>query len=172
MIWFWLLAPIVLIFGLVVFRGAPYVPSRKRQLEQAFSELYELSEKDLLVDIGSGDGVVLRAANQYGAKAVGYELNPILVLISRVLSRGQSNTKTYWADFWRTNWPDETTVVYIFGESRDIAKMADKVARESTRLRKTLHLISLGFEVPGKKPIKSLGAYHLYRFDYLLIAEA
>ena len=78
---------VVLLFGFVVFRGAPYVPSKRRDIKRAFEELYPLDDSDTLVDIGSGDGVVLRMAAKRGAHAVGYELNPILVLVSRWLSR-------------------------------------------------------------------------------------
>src|SRR3990167_11438551 len=82
-------ATILLVFGLVVFRGAPYVPTLRKNLEQGFRDVYPLSERDLLVDIGSGDGVVLRQAAKCGARAIGYELNPFLVVISKLLSRSE-----------------------------------------------------------------------------------
>ena len=81
------IAAVVLLFGFVAFTGAPYVPSRRRDLQKAFDELYRLKKTDMLVDIGSGDGVVLREASRRGARAIGYELQPLLVLISRWLSR-------------------------------------------------------------------------------------
>lgn len=168
----WLLAAIILLFGFVVFRGAPYVPSKKQGLETAFDELYPLSSGDVLVDIGSGDGVVLRAAAERGARAVGYELNPLLVLISRVLSRKYSNVEIVLADFWHVNLPADTTVVYTFGESRDIAKMATKVQNEATRLERPLLFISYGFAVPGETPVKSTATHHLYRFEPLQTDEA
>ena len=172
MIWFWLVGAIVLLFGFVVFRGAPYVPSKKGDIERAFDDLYPLSKNDLLVDIGSGDGIVLRQAAKRGAHAVGYELNPLLVLISNWLSRNQPNVKVYLADFWSAKLPKETTVVYTFGESRDIEKMADKVAAEAKRLGKPLLFISYAFEVPRLNPVKKAGAHYLYRFDPLHTPEA
>lgn len=172
MSWFWLLFIVVIIFGFVVFRGAPYVPSRKRELAKAFEELYPLGEKDVLVDIGSGDGIVLREAAKRQARAIGYELNPILVLISRLLSRHQPLVETYLADFWFVQLPVETTVVYVFGESRDITKMAEKVSDEAVRLQKPLAFISYGFVVPGILPVKKVGAYYLYQFSPLQTDEA
>lgn len=170
--WFWLLFVSVITFGFVVFRGAPYVPSRKRQLAVAFDELYPLSKDDVVVDIGSGDGVVLREAAKRGARAVGYELNPVLVLISRYLSRQQPLVTTRLADFWFVALPPETTVVYVFGESRDIVKMAKKVRDEAQRLQKSLGFISYGFVVPGLEPDKKVGPYFLYRFTPLHTDEA
>lgn len=168
----WLLAALVLLFGFVVFRGAPYVPTRRRDIAMAFDELYPLSSGDLLVDIGSGDGIVLREAAQRGAQAVGYELNPLLVLISRALCRSYPGIRIYLADFWNAKLPPETTVVYTFGDSRDIAKMATKVMNEATRLGHPLLFISYGFEVPGEAAVKSAGPYHLYRFEPLQSDEA
>lgn len=162
--WFWVLFSIVLVFGFVVFRGAPYVPSRKRQLAEAFDVLYPLDSTDVLVDIGSGDGIVLREAARRQARAVGYELNPVLVLLSRFLARKQPLITVHLADFWFVHLPLETTVVYVFGESRDIKKMAQKVADEATRLNKKLAFISFGFAVPSQAPIKKVGAYYLYEF--------
>ncbi|MDB5168066.1 MAG: hypothetical protein JWO55_324 [Candidatus Saccharibacteria bacterium] len=172
MFWFWLLAAVVVIFGFVVFRGAPYVPSRKKELIAAFDELYPLSEKDVLVDIGSGDGIVLREAAKRHARAIGYELNPLLVIISRFLSRRQPLVETYLADFWFVSLPPETTVVYVFGESRDITKMVNKVADEAQRLKKPLAFISYGFAVPNLMPVKKTGAYYLYQLSPLQIDEA
>ncbi len=38
-------AAIVFIFGFVVFRGAPYVPSLKKYAKRAFDELHPLTKK-------------------------------------------------------------------------------------------------------------------------------
>ncbi|HEU5187306.1 MAG TPA: hypothetical protein VFT87_02260, partial [Candidatus Saccharimonadales bacterium] len=72
---FWLFLSIVFIcFGLVVFRGAPYVPTHKRAIKKMLQEL-PLKEGDLMVDVGSGDGVVLKTAAEQGLRAIGYEIN-------------------------------------------------------------------------------------------------
>lgn len=163
----WVILGLLLLCGGVVLRGAPYVPSKKRDIALAFDELYKLSEKDTLVDIGSGDGVVLRLAAKKGARAVGYEINPLLVLVSRFLSRQESDIVIKWADFWLSKLPDDTTVVYTFGESRHITKMLDYVQREAIRLNKNLYLISYGFEVPDKKYYKRSSLHFMYRLEPL-----
>lgn len=167
MLVFWIFAALVLLFGFVVFRGAPYVPSHKRDVNLAFAELYKLTGKDFLVDVGSGDGVVLRLAAARGAKAVGYELNPALVAISRFLSRRHKNIRVQLADFWLTPLPAETTVVYGFMVSRDIEKMAKKLQKEADQMRRPLYFISYGTALKTRPKIKELGAHHLYRFDPL-----
>ena len=163
---------VVLLFGFVVFRGAPYVPSKRRDIKRAFTALYPLGSSDVLVDIGSGDGVVLRAAAKQGARAVGYELNPILVLLSRWLSRKYTAITIKLADFWLTSLPSDVTVVYVFGESRDINKMAKKVAREAVKQGRSIAFISYGFTLRDAVPVKTVGPHHLYRFDPLQSKEA
>ena len=168
----WLLATLVVLFGFVVFRGAPYVPSKKGDVAMAFDELYPIGPKDVIVDIGSGDGIVLREAARRGASGIGYELNPLLVLLSRMLCRKYSDVHIILADFWHVQLPAGTTVVYTFGDSRDIAKMAAKVAHEANRLGQPLLFISYGFMVPGYSPINAVGAHYLYRFEPLQASEA
>jgi SAM-dependent methyltransferase len=169
---YWTVALIVLAFGFVVFWGAPYVPSKKKDLERALDELYSLSENDVLVDIGSGDGIVLRAAARRGARAIGYELNPLLVAIARWISRGEPRVQVHVANMWHIHLPPETTVVYVFTVVRDIAKLTRKFDEEATRLGKTLNVISYGCEVPGRTPLKTLGAHNLYEFTPLQIKKA
>lgn len=164
----WVVLGIVLLFGFVVFRGAPYVPTKRKMLDKAFDTLYPLTENDVLVDIGSGDGVVLRAAAQRGAKAIGYELNPLLVVVSRLLSRS-SLVRVRFADFWLAELPKETTVIYTFGEARDIKRMYEKAEQTAALRKRGLYFISFGFEVPGIKYAKYDGSFYLYKISPRLI---
>lgn len=162
---------IVFFFGLVVFRGAPYVPTKKRPLQNAFNNLYRLSSKDLLVDIGSGDGLVLREAASKGARAVGYELNPLLVIISWILSRNSLIT-IHLADYQKAVFPKETTIVYTFGDSRDIARMYAKTVQTALNLKKDLYFMSFAFSVPDVPYLKHDGQFYLYKIKYLHASEA
>lgn len=166
-VWLLLLAAIVVLFGLVVIRGAPYVPTKRRLLDKAFDETYPLSSKDVLVDIGSGDGVVLRAAAARGARAIGYELNPILVVVAKLLSRSDLISVRF-ADFWHVLPPEETTIMYTFGESRDIKRMYEKARQTSNHYKKELYFMSFGFAVPGQKHMKYDGSFYLYRITPLI----
>lgn len=165
--WLWIVGGIVVSLGFVAFTGAPYVPSKRRDIRQAFTELYPLSKKDTLVDIGSGDGVVLRQARHFGARAVGYEIHPLLVAVSRWLSRHDDGVTVHMKSFWHAKLPTETTVVYTFGDSRDIARMYGVVESEATRLQRPLFLISYGFAMKDHDPVRQVGAYYLYKIKPL-----
>jgi SAM-dependent methyltransferase len=73
-----------LIFFCVIplFIGAPYVKSKKERVE-TMMRLADLKPNDLVIDLGSGDGLFVIGAARRGAKAIGYEINPILVWWSR-----------------------------------------------------------------------------------------
>lgn len=159
---------VVLLFLATALIGAPYVPTHRKEVRRAFRELYSLSEDDVLLDIGSGDGVVLDEACRAGARAVGYEINPILVWVSRWRLRHHgTRVEVDTANFWTKPFPPNTTVVYTFGESRDIAKMYRKVRSEASRLEKTLIFISYGFAVPSVSHAKHHRAYYLYEVPAL-----
>lgn len=172
MIWLWVLGGIVMVFAVTALTGAPYVPTRSRDAGKVFDELHPLTSSDVVVDIGSGDGVVLRAAARRGARAVGYEINPILAGISKAVTRGNKGITIKWANYWRAQLPDDTTVVYTFGESRDIERMAGKVRCEATRIGRRLTFISYAFEVPGETLVVRNDMNFVYYIDPLQDAKA
>ncbi len=161
-LFFAIVAVFVALLGFVVFFGAPYVPSKSKELRRAFTKLYKLSGNDVLVDIGSGDGIVLRVASECGARAVGYEINPLLVLISKFLSRRDEKVSVKQANVWKARFPNETSVVYVFGESRDIKKIVRLVQTEASRLSHDLVVISYGFKLPDITVSKKLDAHFMY----------
>lgn len=158
---------LILIFGFVVFRGAPYVPTHRKYAREALKKLYKINSDDVLVDLGSGDGYVLRVAAENGATAVGYELNPLLVLMSCWLSRKQPRVSTRLADMWLVNFPEDTTVFYIFAVSRDIEKITDKVQQFVNDRGEAVWIITYGINIPSHKPVKKLKAHELYRIKPL-----
>lgn len=162
MIIFWIIFGLFALAGFTAFTGAPYVPSKRREVEQALSELVKLTDTDVLVDLGSGDGLVLRTASRRGARAVGYELHPVLVYLSRFLSRRDTRVEVRLANFWRRHLPDDTTVIYVFGDGRDVRKFRNYITTEVRRLGREVSVVSYGFEI-FDNPVKSVGAHHLYK---------
>lgn len=163
----WVLAIVFGLFAFVVFFGAPYVPVRRRDVKKAFDELYLIAKSDVLVDLGSGDGRVLREASSRGARAIGIELNPILVAIGRWLSRGDKNVTVQWGNLKRTRFPDNATVIYLFATSRDSVPFMRKIEHEVARLNRPLYVLSYGFSLPGHKPLKRNELHFLYEIKPL-----
>ena len=60
-----------------------FVPTRQ-SIADAMLQLAHVNSNDIVYDLGSGDGrIVITAAQKYGARGVGIELDPKLVRISR-----------------------------------------------------------------------------------------
>ena len=146
----------VLIFLLTALFGAPYVPTQRKQIESVFSKLRPFKKNDVLV--------VLDEAIRAGAsKVIGYEINPILVLISCLRLRSNRGRFTiFWRSFWRISALPDVSIVYTFGESRDIKKMYDLVQKWSNQSGREIDFISYGFEVPGFNYSKKENAHFLY----------
>ncbi|MEI6054270.1 MAG: hypothetical protein WCQ49_02795 [Candidatus Saccharibacteria bacterium] len=172
MTWLWVIFIVFLIFSFVVFIGSPYVPSQKKYIKQAFTKLYKITDSDVLVDIGSGDGVVLREAAKLGARAYGYEINPLLILISRLLSLRYKKIKISLVDFWYIKIPVDTTVIYIFSVTRDINNITKLLQKEIDRIKKPVYLISYAGDFTKLKLIKKVGPYGLYLINPLQLDKA
>ena len=165
----WVIAGIIVaIIGFSILFGAPYVPSKRRHVQRLFAHM-DLGVKDVLVDIGSGDGVVLRQATARGAKAIGYEVHPLLWVLSRIIT---PKATIHLKDFWRSKLPDDTTAVYLFGIHRDEKRVMKKMQAEANRLGRSIRFVTHGNPLPGVTPDDEFEAYSLYSFHPLQPKEA
>ena len=65
----------------------PYVQTPPL-LVRRMLQMAEVTRRDLLWDLGSGDGrIVIAAAKDFGARGVGYEIDPALIRESRILAQ-------------------------------------------------------------------------------------
>lgn len=153
------IALVIIVFGFVVFFGAPYLPTRKKQIGTAL-DLLNLSPGQTLLELGSGDGRVLLAAAERGIKCVGYELNPILVVISRIVTwRYRKLVSIKHGNYWSKNWP-RADGIYVFLLDKYMLKL-DKKIRDQNR---PLKLVSFAFRIPNKKLAKKLQGIYLYKY--------
>lgn len=153
-------------FLMIVFRGAPYVPTLKNDINRLFT-VYRFKKNDVLVDLGSGDGRIVIAAAERGIPVVGYELNPFLAVLSRLRLKSAKlqNAKIKFGDFWTSSLPDETAVVFVFLAGPFMLKLDNKMTQEAERLGHNITLISYGMKIPGKTPLKIDGSFVLYLYE-------
>lgn len=81
-----------------VTKDVAYVKTPQRVVERML-EIANVSEDDVVYDLGSGDGrFVITAAQQFGARGVGIEIDPELVRTAREKARlaGVSDQVTFW----------------------------------------------------------------------------
>lgn len=152
---------IVAIFIMTIFFGAPYVPTHAEDLRKTFRKI-NISKDDILADIGSGDGIVLKIAGEMGAKTIGFEINPILVAVSKFRLRKLKNSEIYLANFWSAFPLKKVTIMHTFGDSVRINAMLELAQKQADAQNSPLKFISYGIEAPNAQPSKKIGAHFIY----------
>lgn len=167
MLWIYIVGSIAVLVGMSAFFGAPYVPSHRKDVKRLFDELIPISEADTVLDIGSGDGLVLREVSKRGAKAVGYEIHPLFVGISKLASFGNERVDVRWVNAWTAPFPKDVTLVYAFSTARDGRRLAEKVQHEANVLERPITLACYGNALLGREITQTHGAYFIYTFQPL-----
>lgn len=154
-----LLVGILLVFCFAGFSGAPWIPTRKKDLPSILDDA-KLAKGQLLVELGSGDGRLLVAAAKRDAKVIGYEINPLLWLVSKLKLMGYTNAHVKLASLWKADLSGADVVV-TFLVPRTMPKLATKLNKQ---LKPGATFISYAFDLPGKKPVLQRRAWRLYKF--------
>ncbi len=158
--WLLILCLVVLQFAITILVGAPYLPILRRDYGPLL-DLVDLKPSQTIIDLGSGDGRFLRAAAQRGLHAIGYELNPVLYLISLVVTwRYRHLVRVYLADFWTVKLP-ATDAIYVFLLERFMAKLDAKLRQE---LVQPTPVVSFVFTIPDRRPAKQTRNSYLYQY--------
>jgi SAM-dependent methyltransferase len=149
-IFFILIIAMVLSFGFVVFFGAPYLPTLTPQVKAAL-KLADLKPGDHLLELGCGDGKVLIAAAKQGIHVTGYELNPLLVIISWLRTvRYRKLVKIVWGNFWQVDLP-KADAIFVFLLPKYMTRLDTKIVQEQKRWCSNLSL-------PTAKPVNPASA--------------
>ncbi len=147
-------------FTFVVAFGAPYLPTLRKRVPEAL-DLIDLKPGQILVELGSGDGRVLAEAARRGITCIGYELNPFLVLYSKVrLIKYHKFTKVIWGNYWHKQWP-KAQGIFVFLLQPYMEKLGTKIEQNYPE---GIKLVSFAFTIPGKQPVKESNGLYLYRF--------
>lgn len=159
--WFLIvLGILILLFGFVVFFGAPYLPTLNPQVQAAL-KLADLKKGDHLLELGSGDGKVLIAAAKQGIRVTGYELNPLLVVISWLRTlRYRTLVKVVWGNFWYANLP-KADAIFVFLLPRYMDRLDKKIIQQSSGRVK---LVSFAFTIRGKVVDAEKEGVYLYKY--------
>ena len=159
-----ILVAIILTFCLAVFLGPPYLPTLNNQVRTALDFL-DLKPGQVLLELGSGDGRVVKAAAARGLTVVGIEINPFLVVFSRFLCwRYRKQVTILWGDVWRIKWP-QADGIFTFMLQRQMPKLDKEI---QIWQRRDLRLASFAFFIPNRKPAAEKNGIFLYNYPYKL----
>lgn len=115
-----------------------------------------------MLELGCGDGKVLLAAAKQGILVTGYEINPILALISWARTRKyRGRVKVVWANFWRVTLPG-ADAIFVFLLPKYMDKLDKKIIQEYSG--KKIKLVSFAFKIESKQA--SIEEHGVLLYDY------
>ena len=160
---------IVYVLGIVLVlpftQGALYVSTSRAKIA-AFINAVPMRADQTLVDLGCGDGRVLREAQKrYGVHTIGYEINPMAYLKARIFSFGQNKIKIRREDFWEADLSD-ADVVFCYLYPDVMKKLAAKLA---VGLKPGTLVVSSNFSLPGFVPSKVLRLENSWHNDPIYV---
>ena len=134
-----------------------FVPTR-HTVADAMLSLADVGPSDLVYDLGSGDGrIVILAAQKYGARGVGVEIDPKLVEISRQVAREggvADRVRFIEGDLFTTD-ISGATVVTLYLSTRINQRLEAKLKRE---LRPGSRIVSHQFGIGRWSPAEIVRA--------------
>jgi hypothetical protein len=153
---------VFILFSFVIIFGAPFLPTLKKQVKPAI-KLINLKPGQTILELGSGDGRVLIAAAEAGLNAVGYELNPLLVLYSLVKThKYRSQIKIIWGNYWKKTWP-EADGIFVFLLDPYMNKLNTRIIQT---YQNPIKLVSFAFKLPNRVEDKEKHGLYLYKYNF------
>jgi protein-L-isoaspartate O-methyltransferase len=133
---------------------AIYVPTPD-DVVAAMLKLAEVTARDVVYDLGSGDGrIVLAAARDYGATAVGYETDAELVEQSRGLVRDDQLERLvtiHQTDLFAAD-PSAADVIAVYLPT----ELMTRLLPQFEKLKPGARIVSHQFRIPGFPPHRTL----------------
>jgi SAM-dependent methyltransferase len=135
----------------------PYVPTNQPVVD-AMLELAGVTDKDVLYDLGCGDGrIVVTAARKYGARGVGIDIDPDRIEDANYLAKRVG--VTHQVKFIQGNLFDadihEATVVTLYLLPEINLKLKPKLLRElKAGTRIVSHDFNMGQDWPPEKTVR------------------
>jgi SAM-dependent methyltransferase len=152
---------VVLVLALPLVSGPPYVPTLRLNMHTAL-DLLDLKPGQTLLDLGSGDGRILLAAAKRGWNAVGIEVSPVLVVVSRIRTwKYRKQVRIIWGNYFLTKWPP-ADAIFGFIIQYQMRRLDTRV--EEWRAGRPIRLASFAFQIPDKQPAVVKGGIYVYEY--------
>jgi hypothetical protein len=143
---------IVLLWILVpAFYGLPSRPTKPDRIRKAL-KLVNLQPGETLYDLGAGDGrVLLIAAKEFGANAIGLEIGPVqylLIWLRIVFGDLGERAKIKLANFYKADLSG-ADVVFIYATSKEVLKLAPYLEKQ---MKPGSRVVSISADFPEWEP--------------------
>jgi len=143
-----------------LFLGAPFIRAPKKRREKIIS-LLNLKSGQRVMDLGSGDGIILRELSRQKITCLGWEWNPLLCWWSKFLNLFEKNRTLITIErknFWKYPFPNVDAII-IYGVPTFFEDLKIKMEKE---LSKETKILSIGAGFSGLNLIKEEEGLFLY----------
>lgn len=154
-----LMSAFIFTFLPTFFTGAPFAPTKQSGLAGIIN-LAAVKPGEQAIDIGSGDGRLVYALAETGAEAYGIEINPFLVIWSkmRIPKKLRSKIHIMRGSTWNHDF-SKYTVITIFGIPYIMKRLEEKLQKE---LKPGSRVVVNRYPFPTWKPEVQQGKLYLY----------
>jgi predicted RNA methylase len=146
---------------------AIFIPLPKNTIRKMLKEA-KVSSKDIVYDLGCGDGrVLIIAAKEFGARAIGIEKSWVLAKISEwkvKKEKLEDKVEIINKDFFKVNLSN-ATVIFAYLSKKINKKLEPKLKKE---LKKGTKVLSASHEFKGLKLVKKFKTGHFYSYLYII----
>ena len=150
---------------LPITQGALYVSTSRKKIS-AFINAVPMKAGQTLVDLGCGDGRVLREAQKrYGVRTIGYEINPLAYLKARFFSFGPNKIEIRRENFWDADLSG-ADIVFCYLYPDVMKKLAAKL---QSGLKSGAIVVSSNFPLPEHTPNRILRPQSILHNDPIYI---
>lgn len=138
----------------IVAPDVPYVPTPDPVVEKML-EMAKVGPDDVIYDLGSGDGrIVITAAKKYGARGIGVEIDPELVLAARDNAKAAGvadRVEFREGNLFEMSFEDATVVTLYLQRPLNL-KLRPKLLNE---LKPGTRIVSHSFDMGDWKPLET-----------------
>lgn len=135
------------------FFGPPFVPTRHGRIRKAL-QLAKLQPGEILYDLGAGDGrVLVMAAKEFGALAVGVEVGPVQCAVSwwNAFWNGiSSQVRIEAGNFFQSD-ISQADVIFAYLTSDQADRLQKKL---DTELKLGARVVTVSFNLPNWDPVR------------------
>lgn len=143
----------------LLIHNAAHINSTPQVVVDEMLKLLNLTEDDLFIDLGCGDGrFVKTAAQKYGCKSLGIEIDPQIATVAKQNIKGIKRTRIQVADIRKLNFNN-------FGTAFSMYLSTDLMEEILPKLTNATRIISYSHPIPGAKEIMVKGKYPVYLWE-------
>jgi len=115
-------------------------------------KLVNLQRDETLYDLGAGDGrVLLIAAREFNAKAIGIEIGPVqcaLIWLRTIASGFGNHIQIKWGNYLKVDL-SQADVVFLYATSKEVLKVAAYLEKQ---MKPSSRLVSISADFPEWEP--------------------